>query len=504
MMRISSKLLATSAATLALGLAACSPSSDAPEGAAITTAQCTEVDAASLGAVSATGEWIAAADGLPAYCEVTATLSPAEGSEIGVVYRLPEQWNGKLLGLGGGGWAGNITLEAASDGLRKGYATLQTDGGHASTSPWDNSWAANPEAATDFSWRAIHEMTKAGKLLVADRYGNEHQRAYFHGCSTGGRMALMEAQRFPEDYDAIIAGAPVYTLQVQTSAVLRNNAFARGNGGFSAEDLSLVHDAVMAACDAQDGLEDGLVNDPRQCGWNPAELQCSGAKTASCLTSGQVTALRTVYDGVRSPDGEWAMFPMSRGGEPGWSLFVGTDGAGNDQTGGGGLLGLAPLLFGDRTVDFGAFSPATDVPQVRQSAFAQMYEAKDPDLGAFFGRGGRLLLWHGENDPGPSPVGTNDYAQAVAAQAAGAAEGMRYFLMPGVEHCRGGPGADQVDLLDALDRWVESGEAPDRVIGTKADGSLTRPHCAWPNVARYDGDGEPNEPDSWQCVPRNT
>lgn len=497
------RLLAAAAGVSALapGLAACSASPDA-EGVSITMEQCGEVSADSIGAVSASGEWIEAANGLPAYCEVTATLSPAQGSEIGVVYRLPAEWNGKLLGIGGGGWAGNVTLEAASEGLGKGYATLQTDGGHPGTSPWDNSWATNPEAAADFSWRAIHQMTVAGKLLVADRYGDTHRRAYFHGCSTGGRMALMEAQRFPEDYDAIIAGAPVYTLQVQTSAVLRNNAFARGNGGFSAEDLTLARDAVMAACDARDGLEDGLINDPRQCDWDPGELQCSGAKTADCLSPGQVTALRTVYDGIRSPDGEWAMFPMSRGGETGWSLFVGTDGAGEDATGGGGLMSLAPVIFGERNVDFANFSAASDVPQVRGSDFAEMYEAKNPDLSAFFGRGGKLLLWHGENDPGPSPVGTNDYAEAVLAQAAGAAEGMRYFLMPGVEHCRGGPGADEVALLDALDSWVESGNAPDRLIGTRADGSLTRPHCAWPNVARYGGSGDADQPDNWQCVPR--
>lgn len=466
---------------------------------------CAAVSAASFGAKDAAGAWIAAKDGLPAYCEVKAVLSPVSGSTIGVVYRLPQGWNGKVLGIGGGGWAGNVTLMAASEGLKKGYATLQTDGGHASTSPWDNSWAANPEAATDFSWRAIHEMTVAGKKLVSAHYSRAPGKAYFQGCSTGGRMALMAAQRFPADYDAIIAGAPVYTLQVQTSAVLRNNTFARGNGagGFSAADLKLAKDAALAACDAQDGLADGLINDPRQCRFDPAVLQCSGGKTASCLTPAQVTSLRTVYTGVKSPDGQWAMFPMSAGGEPGWSLFVGTEGKGNDATGGGGLMGLAPILFGGRQVDFSAFSPASDVPQVRSSAFAAMYEAKNPDLSGFFGRGGRLILWHGENDPGPSPVGTNDYAQAVLAQNAAASAQMRYFLMPGVEHCRGGPGADQVELLDALDGWVQSGTAPEVLVGTKADSALTRPHCAWPNVARYRGTGDANNPASWTCAKRS-
>ncbi len=494
------------AVSLAALVAGCS-SADEPTVASVATGTaegCAALTAASLGAKEASGKWIAAAGELPAYCEVTAVLSPAEGSSIGAVYRLPEAWNGKVLGLGGGGWAGNITLEAASEGLSKGYATLQTDGGHASTEVWDNSWTANPEAATDFSHRAIHEMTVAGKTLVSAYYGKPQERAYFQGCSTGGRMALMEAQRYPDDYNAIIAGAPVYTLQVQTSAVLRNNIFARGNGGFSEADLKLAQDAALASCDAADGAKDGLINDPQQCTWDPAELQCSGAKTDSCLSPAQVTTLKAAYNGVRSSDGQWAMFPLTRGGEAGWSRYMSTDGKGTDPTRGGGLLGLKTLLFGSRAVDFDNFRADVDVPQVRSSAFAAMYEAKDTNLSPFFEKGGKLLLWHGENDPGPSPVGTSDYARQVLAQNRHAVSNMRYFLMPGVEHCRGGPGADQVGLLDALDDWVSSDTSPDRLIGTKADKSLTRPHCAWPNVAQFGGSGDVNDPSAWQCVPRKS
>jgi feruloyl esterase len=461
---------------------------------------CGRVNGEMLGATEASGEWVEAAEGLPAYCEVTATLSPAEGSEIGVVYRLPAEWNGKVYGTGGGGWAGNVTLQAASEALGRGYATMQTDGGHASTDVWDNSWAANREAAKDFSYRAIHEMTVAGKKLAAAYYEQPHEKAYYVGCSTGGRMGLMEAQRFPEDYDAIVAGAPVYTLQVQTSAVLRNNTFAE-SGGFSPADLKLAEDAALAACDADDGLKDGLIANPRQCDWDPATIQCSGAKTDSCLSAPQVAALQTIYSGIKSPDGEWAMFPMSRGGETGWQMFVGTDGTGADPTGGGGLIGLKPLIFPEREVDFGNFSPQRDVPQVRASAFAEMYEAKDTDLSDFFAGGGKLLMWHGESDPGPSPVGSNDYARAVS-QNPGAAENFRHFLAPGVGHCAGGPGADVLPLLETLEAWDANGEAPDMIVGTKRDGSLTRPHCAWPRVARHKGSGDANDPASWQCVAR--
>jgi feruloyl esterase len=494
-------LAAISLAALAGGCTTAPTEQSALRGEMAGPAGCTSLTAADLGAATASAKWIAANEGLPAFCEVTAQLRPANGSQIGVVYRLPASWNGKLLGIGGGGWVGNVTLGAASEGLRKGFATLQTDGGHESTSPWENGWASNPEAATDFAHRAVHLMTVHGKRLAQTYFGREQDRAYFQGCSTGGRMALMEAQRYPEDYDAIIAGAPVYTLQVQTSAVFRNMNFARGNGagGFTPADLQLVQDRVMASCDASDGLVDGLVNDPRSCNFDPRALQCTGAKTATCLAPTQVDALRAAYDGVRASDGSWSMLPMSRGGEAGWSLFVGTDGSGADATGGGGLAGLRPVIFGERAVDFNAFTDG-DYLTVRRSPFAAMYEAKEPDLSPFFERGGKLIVWHGESDPGPSPVGTNDYIRAVAQTNPEAAAQMRYFLLPGVGHCRGGPGADVTDTLAALDQWFETGVAPERLIGTKADGSLTRPHCAFPTVARYSGSGDANDPARWSCV----
>ena len=491
------------AALAALAAACTSQTAEGPSPAsfpAIAGAdRCAAAPPAVLGP-TATGRWIEEANGLPGFCEVTATLSPVAGSNIGVVYRLPASWNGKVLGFGGGGWIGNVALPTASEGLRKGYATLQTDGGHPIGNVWDNSWAANAEQAKDFSFRAIHEMTDAGKELVAAHYGQPHRRAYYQGCSTGGRMGLMEAQRYPDDYDLISAGAPVYTLQTQTSAVLRGQTFAKNAGGFSASDLQLAQTAALNACDADDGLKDGLINDPRQCRWDPAAIQCTGAKTDSCLSSPQVTALRTVYEGIRAPDGEWAMLPMSRGGEAGWAAFVGTAGDGRDATNGGGLGGLWPIIFGSRPVDLAGMTLA-DVMQVRGSDFAQMYEAKDPDLRPFFRSGGKLLLWHGESDPGPSPVATNEYFEAVLARAPAARSQARYFTLPGVGHCAGGPGASRVAWLDALEAWDETGRAPDVLLGGGPAG-LVRPHCAWPEVPRYRGSGDANDPASWQCVRR--
>jgi feruloyl esterase len=444
--------------------------------------------------------WVAAANGLPAYCEVRAVLTPVAGSTIGVMYRLPASWNGKLLGLGGGGWAGNITLGAAMPGLRAGYATAQTDGGHAQTGAWDNAWSAAPEARTDFAYRAINRMTIAGKALVKAFYGKVQDKAYFQGCSTGGRMALMEAQRFPEDYDAIIAQAPVYSLQVQTSAVLRNQTI-RAAGGFTAAQLKLANEAVLKACDAKDGIADGVIAAPRQCNWSSSSLACKPGESpgATCLTGSQVSALETLYAGIRTKKRAWAMLPLSRGSETGWAPFIATNGSGTDQASGGGMPGLAKVLFGDRAVDFNAFDADKDVTEARESAFGRAYEAANPDLSAFIARGGKLLLWHGESDPGPSPVGTIDYFQSALKQSKGANGSLRLFLAPGVGHCAGGPGADQVDYLAALDSWVTSGTAPETLIATKADSPVKRKLCAFPNVARYSGTGDPNDPASHAC-----
>jgi feruloyl esterase len=442
---------------------------------------------------------------VPAFCEVQATISPVKGSTIGVVYRLPQPWNGKMVGLGGGGWAGNIRLDTAIHGLKAGYATAQTDGGHAIPArPEDvwrpDLWSSNPEAVVDFQHRAIHLMTVVAKEVVAKYYGRAHSKAYFQGCSTGGRQALMEVQRYPEDYDGVVSMAPVYSLTVQTSAAVRDNILGAVNPRLSVEQLARINQAVLAACDARDGVADKMLSDPRQCSWDPAELQCaSGQSDASCLTQAQVGAVRRLYDGVKTSDGRFVAWPMSRGSETAWARFMGIQGFSSDSTHAGGLGKLVDHVFGDASFDLAKFDPDKHFEVLRASAFAKAYEADDANIRPFLARGGKLLMWHGWNDAGPSPWLTIDYFERVRKEVAEAGSSVRLFLSPGVEHCRGGVGADQFDALGVLDRWVETGKGPDTLLTTKAEPRLSRTLCAYPAVARYKGSGDPNQAESYEC-----
>lgn len=446
-----------------------------------------------------------AATQAPSYCEVTGVITPAPGSQITVVYRLPQPWNGKFVGLGGGGWAGNITLgrggprsSSSAAHLAQGYATGQTDGGHSSTDVGDTSWASNPQSVTDFSYRAIHLMTTVGKAVVARYYGHAQKRAYFQGCSTGGRQGLMEVQRYPSDYDGVSAGAPVYSLLTQTNNLVRSLTFAAPGAALSASQLTRLHEAVLEACDAQDGLKDGIVTDPRSCSFDPVVLQCqAGTSTPDCLTAPQVAAVRSVYAGLKTADGRTASYPLSRGSEGSWTRFGAVPGPGN------GLAGLRKLLFGDPDFNLRSFDAERDLARMRSSEMAGQYEAQNPDITPFVAHGGKLLLWHGFDDPGPSPLGTIEYYENVRAvtgpKTPGVDSSVRLYLLSGVYHCAGGPGADGFESLAALDRWVESGQSPNDLIATRQDGKLSRPLCAYPTLPRYKGNGNPADADSFEC-----
>lgn len=440
------------------------------------------------------------AKSLPANCDVKGIITAVPGSKVTVVYRLPDNWIGKMIGFGGGGWAGNTTLSTAAPGLAKGYATAQTDAGHDSGSGFDTTWVkGNPVAMTDFSYRAVHQMTVTGKSVVARYYGKAAARSYFQGCSTGGRMGLMEAQRFPDDYDAVIAGAPVYSLLVQTSPGIRNRLFTAPGAAISPAQMQRVNQAVLGACDARDGLQDGVVTDPRRCEWDPAALQCkAGESGASCLTPTQVGALRQAYTTIKDGNGVVGNYALTRGGEAGWLPFVQSTPTGTNNAATGALGELLPYIFGDANYDFAKFDPLKDQAAVHKTPFAQEYEATNPKLTAFLKRGGKLLMWHGFDDPGPSPYATIDYFERAKA-ANGKESAVQLFIAPGVYHCRGGPGADEFDLIAELDRWVESGQAPQSIPAKNSKTGAERPLCAYPALPYYKGEGDPNSAGSFAC-----
>jgi feruloyl esterase len=487
----------------AISLATVAAGAEAPAGAGGTPEQrCAQLQGASGFAsttITKTQRVLAdARNNLPAFCEVTATISPVSGSKITALLRLPDNWNGKMLGLGGGGWSGNITLQAATIGLARGYAMAQTDGGHPETTSADPGWVrGNPVAVTDFSHRAVHETAVLGKQVVARFYGRASDRNYFQGCSTGGRMAMMETQRYPDDYDGVIAGAPVYSLLVQTSNVVRDRIFRAPGAEISVALMRKVNDAAVAACDKDDGLADGVLNKPYACKFDPVVLQCrAGADPAGCLTPQQVRALREAYTTTKTKSGIVGNYGLTRGSEAGWNPFVPTLYATPRTSINGSLGELVPLIFGDAGFYMSQFDIGKHQAAVHQTPFAQEYEAASTDLSRFFRRGGKLILWHGMDDPGPSALATADYYTRAVKQNGG--DNLRYYGLPGVYHCAGGPGADQLDTLTALEQWVERGVAPGTLVARNTRAGFERPACQWPATPRYTG-GDAKLASSFRC-----
>ena len=417
---------------------------------------------------------------LPGFCEVHATVSPVKDSHIGAVYRLPANWNGKILGIGGGGFAGTLTIQAAAAGLARGYAVIQNDLGHASSNTLDPSFAIiapgqpNTEAIIDFGHRATHLATTVGKDVVARVYGRAAQRAYWQGCSTGGRQGLAEVQRYPTDYDGVIAGAPVYTPLVYSNAILRVQAFhAKPESNLLPSHVALIKKAVLAACDMNDGVADGILTDPRACAWDPGQLQCTGAASAACLTPAQVDTVRRVYAGVKMKDGRSAAMPLMRGGEDDWSTrMIGTS---ERPLGLNAVLGapfMSYIVKSDPSYDLMSFSPDRDMAALDGGVAAAHVHQQNPDIFTFIDRGGKLLLWHGFNDPGPSPLSTVAYFESVLERVHAAKNGVRLFVGPGGFHGGGGPGAVRFVALTAIEDRVGRGTAPASMIATKANGKL--------------------------------
>ena len=444
---------------------------------------------------------------LPPFCRVVAVATPTPDSEIGFEVWLPPagDWNGRLLGVGNGGYAGAIGYPALADGLRRGYAAVGSDTGHQGS---DLAFGVgHPEKIADWGHRAVHAMTEAAKPIVRAYHGRFAHHAYFSGCSTGGHQALSEAQRYPGDYDGILAGAPGHNRTRLNAGFLWSWLALHDADGVplvSPEKLSMLAEAVTKSCDAIDGITDGVIDDPRRCRFEPAALRCGGEGAAGCLTDAQVEAVEKVYAGPRNPRTGEQLFP-------GWS-------PGSEDIGrGGGWAGYlvrpsqpmrvgywARWVFGDPNWDWRTFDWDRDLDYAQRRM--SMVDATDPDLDTFSRRGGKLLLYAGWSDAVVPAGDTAAYFEAVQQASGGpdpTARFARLFMAPGMGHCGGGPGPDTFDALPALVRWVEAGVPPDRLIASKVvDGAVThtRPLCAYPQVARYTGEGDINDAENFRCV----
>jgi len=461
-----------------------------------------------------------ASAGAPAHCRVTGVLAP----EIAFEVSLPAKWNGRFYMIGNGGHAGE-SLEAAgrvaqrNAALQLGFAFAQTNTGHdASKEPGATFVLSNPQKAIDYAYRAVHLTATTAKEITKDYYGRSISYSYWNSCSNGGRQGLIEAQRYPEDFDGIVANAPWLDQTGFTIGAMWNQR-ALSEANVTPAKLSLLADRVMAKCDAVDGLKDGLIDDPRKCSFDPARdvPACpAGADGADCLTAAQAAAIAKVYSGPVS-NGK-PFFPGFMLGSEAVTtgLFGGGDGSGWLNVIVSTKPGANPADFNlaENTMrylvhnppkpdyDYRTFDFDRDIRMLDQ--WSKLADAKNPDLSSFRKRGGKLIMTYGWADAVLQPMmGVNYYEQAVARNGRDTREFFRLFMIPGMAHCAGGVGPDRHDAMTAIINWVEKGKAPDsmtasRVVNDKV--VRTRPLCPYPQVARYSGKGSIDDAANFRCV----
>ena len=490
------------------------PAASAPTGArgcealaslAIPQAQVTSAQLVAAGAFTlpGAGRGGAAFAQLPAFCRVALTLTPSRDSDIHMELWLPaDNWNGKFLAVGNGGWAGTISFDAMAAGLRRGYAAASNDTGHRDGD--GAQFALNHDKLVDFAYRAMHEMTAQSKAIVGTFYSRPPQLSYYQGCSTGGRQGMMEAQRYPDDFDAIVAGAPVYNmvhLNVSQTA-LQVHMLKNPERIVPQSKVTLIAKAAVAACDGNDGVKDDIINDPRSCKFDPGTLACKAGDSPDCLTPGEVESARQLYAPVKTKSGEVVYPGRSPGVESGWAARIPVLGKPVSP-----LWGDMPKLVGHRDPNWDVMSFDLDKDLALTLKNASFVEASDPNLSKFKARGGKLLLWHGWADPGPAPENTIDYYSHASKAVGGGSpdDWMRLFLLPGVAHCGGGVGPDQADFLGAMERWREQGVAPGQITASRNTGRsgltpMTRPLCPFPQVAKYKGTGSTDEAANFVCA----
>jgi len=436
---------------------------------------------------------------LPAFCRVAATLKPSSDSDIKIEVWLPtENWNRRFQAVGNGAWTGTIAYAAMADALRHGYATSSTDTGHVGNTA---AFAlGHPEKLIDFAYRSEHEMTVKAKAIVKTFYGGAPKYSYWNGCSAGGRQALKEAQMFPADFDGIIAGSPGLDWSGRSAQAVRvAQALQKEDARLSPAKQQILHNAVVQACDALDGLQDGLIDNPARCAFDPKVLQCQGADSPGCLTSAQVATARLIYATTVNPKTKREVPGLARGSELGW-----TDLGWSVSARATGLDHYRFVVFKNPAWDLDRFSAETDVARIDEGQSAAI-NATDPNLKPFFDRGGKLLQYHGWSDPQISPVSSVEYYKRVLALFGGARKvqgSYRLFMAPGMAHCGDGEGPNDFDTVTPLEQWVEKGKAPESIIASHLkDGIVdrTRPLCPYPQVAAYTGIGSADEATNFIC-----
>lgn len=462
---------------------------------------------------------------LPGFCRLVAKAHPSSDSNITIEVWMPlENWNGKLQGLANGGFAGAINYLELGASLQHGYVATGTDTGHTG-SPIDAAWAlGHPEKIVDFGYRGIHEMTRVAKLIIPQFYGSTPKRSYFAGCSDGGREALMEAQRYPEDYDGILAGAPAnyWTGLLSLGVVDTQTVTATPASFIPPAKIATIGKAVIAACDKLDGVADGVLNDPRQCHFDPATIECkSGADSNECLTGPQVAALKTIYAGIRDKSGRSIFpgyLPGAEEGQGGWALWITGPAPAKSLMAYFGLGYYANMVYDQKDWDYKSFSVESGLKAANEKT-ADALNATNPNLNAFRSRGGKLILYHGWNDPAIPALNTMNYYQDVIAKMGRQAADSftRLYMVPGMQHCGGGPGPENFgEALDAtatdpqhniritLENWVEKGTAPSSFVVSKAavgsSPEITRPLCPYPQAAKYKGSGDTNKAENFSCA----
>jgi hypothetical protein len=449
---------------------------------------------------------------VPQFCRVRMTLTPSDDSDIKSEVWLPlSDWNGKYVGVGNGIWAGSISYTEMGRNVARNYATAATDTGHVGTGMTAEWAVGHPEKLVDFGHRAVHVTTVAAKAVVEEFYGRGPDLSFWNSCSTGGRQGLMAAHRYPDDFDAISAMAPANPMtDLMTQSMWQGWQAQRFSVQIGPAELGLVHAAAVAQCDALDGVADGVIGRPLQCGFNPASLQCRPGQSEGCLSQGQVLAVQNIYGGTRANDGTALL--------PGWP--IGSEGQMVALTMGAEPFPVAMSYFRDlvfqghagwdwKTMDYRTY---TDIG--REYA-AHILNVPSDGLSAFFQRGGKLLLSHGWSDgliPATNTLAFHHglYSSLPASQRESQ---LRLFMAPGMDHCSGGDGPSQFDTLGAIDSWATTGAAPNSIIATRptqAGGGfggpppsprdpMERPICAWPTVAIYDGEGDPSVASSFSC-----